>query len=79
MGKEKRECGDGNDIGYRGEWLSLGGDVGGGFKGKGRVDFYEVSVRNGLDLCGGPLKQSQAIQQFRVTEYQSAATEWQIS
>lgn len=43
------------------------------------MDFYEVGMRNGLDLCGGLLKQSQAIQQFRVTEYQSANVEWQIS
>lgn len=49
------------------------GVVGGG------GDFYEVAMRNGLDLCGGLLKQSQAIQQFRVTEYQSATAEWQIS
>lgn len=42
-------------------------------------DFYEVAMRNGLDLCGGLLKQSQAIQQFRVTEYQSASAEWKIS
>lgn len=56
-----------------------------GFRGKagvgeeGGVDFYEVGMRNGLDLCGGLLKQSLAIQQFGVTEYQSGSAEWQIS
>lgn len=59
-----------------GEWLSLGVKRGSGRRG---VDFYEVGMRNGLDLCGGLLKQSQAIQQFGVTEYQSASAEWQIS
>lgn len=57
---------------FRGK-VGVGGGRGGG------VDFYEVAMRNGLDLCGGLLKQSQAIQQFRVTEYQSATAEWEIS
>ena len=42
-------------------------------------DFYEVTMRNGLDLCGWLLKRSRAIQQCRVTEYQSATAEWEIS
>lgn len=61
-----------------GERLSLEVKWGSGGWGGG-VDFYEVAMRNGLDLCGGLLKQSQAIQQFRVTEYQSATAEWEIS
>lgn len=59
----------------------------GEFKGKVGVgvgwgvcsDFYEVTMRNGLDLCGWLLKRSRAIQQCRVTEYQSATAEWEIS
>lgn len=41
-------------------------------------DIYEVAMRNDFDLCGGLLKWSPAIQQRRVTQYQSATAGWEM-
>lgn len=62
---ERMAVADGGSHKFRGEVGVEGGS-----------DFYEVTMRNGLNLCGGLLKRSQATQQSEVIEYQSARAEW---